>query len=114
ERGDQRAHEHVDTLARLVLSQRLAQVRLVLAAEIRPLRRRGDALLTVALHAGRSLAATLLDLQLSGARLADRGLAGQTREVGRDVRDVLVRERGGLRLHRRVITRAAAIALERN
>ena len=49
---DQRIHDHVDALARLVALERDLQVGLVLAREVRPLRRRGDTFGTVAGSAG--------------------------------------------------------------
>src|SRR5262245_17052963 len=94
--------------------QRLLEVREVLAREIRPLLRGRDTVLAVALLARGRLRLALGDVVSARVRLPGLGLAGPRGEERREVRDVLVAERRGLRLHRRMASRAAPIALERD
>src|SRR6187551_3398714 len=99
---DQRIHDHVDALARLVALERDLQVGLVLAREVRPLRRRGDTFGTVAGGAGGGLGAPGLDFLGGRERSRRLGLTLEGLEVRGDVGDVLVRERRRLLLHRLV------------
>src|SRR5262245_31337734 len=88
----ERRHEEIGALSRLILLDRLLEIGEVLAREVRPLRRRGDAGFAVALEARRGLALALVDLERRCARLARLGLALERGEIGRDVGDVLIRE----------------------
>src|SRR6185436_5548378 len=105
---DQWVHDEVHALTALVPLERDLKVVLVLAREVRPLRRLGHAVLAVT---RRGLRAPGLDLRLRRARARRLGLALEAREVRRDVGDVLIRQRRRLRMHRLVAARAAPIPL---
>src|SRR3984885_12901963 len=99
-------HDRVLAAALLVLLDGPHQVILVLAGEGGINRGDGDTVLSVAGGAKRG------SLRHGALRLAGRG-EGLAGEIAGDVEDVLVGQRGGLRMHRQMRAVAVAIAMQR-